>query len=86
MYSTGMIRKLDSLGRVVIPAELRERARLKPADEVEIYLRGTVICIEKFRPGCVFCGSQEDLMTYSGQSVCRLCSRRLFYAQSDGSR
>ena len=75
MKSTGIIRKVDELGRVVLPIELRRTLDLAERDELEIYLDNDKIVLHKFEPSCIFCNSSEGLVSYRGKNVCQECIR-----------
>lgn len=75
MKSTGIIRKVDELGRVVLPIELRRTLDLAERDELEIYLDNDKIILQKFEPSCIFCGSSAGLVSYRGKNVCQDCIR-----------
>lgn len=68
MKSTGMVRKIDKLGRVVIPMELRRTMGIDEKDPLEIYVDGEKIVLQKYRPGCIFCGTITDgTISHSGK-------------------
>ncbi len=73
MKSTGMIRKLDDLGRVVIPREIRRSMGLMERDDLEIFVEGDQIILQKFSPRCVFCGCDEKLVNFYGKNLCKNC-------------
>lgn len=73
----GIIRKLDDLGRIVIPKEIRRRHEIKDKDFVTIIDAGSHVIIKKYRNGCVFCGGEEDISEYKNLYVCRKCKRSL---------
>ena len=73
MKSTGIIRKVDELGRIVIPIELRRTLDIAERDELEIFMDGDNIVLRKFEPFCVFCSSSYGLVSYKGKNVCRDC-------------
>ncbi|MFA5714950.1 MAG: AbrB/MazE/SpoVT family DNA-binding domain-containing protein [Candidatus Paceibacterota bacterium] len=73
LKATGMTRKLDNLGRVVIPMELRKTMGLNIGDGLEISTEGETIILRKFQPGCTFCGGRHELRRLGGQNVCRHC-------------
>ena len=73
MKSTGIIRKVDELGRIVIPIELRRTLDIAERDELEIFMDGEHIVLRKFEPFCVFCSSSYGLVSYKGKNVCRDC-------------
>ncbi|GEN34584.1 MULTISPECIES: AbrB/MazE/SpoVT family DNA-binding domain-containing protein [Aneurinibacillus] len=73
MKSTGIVRKVDELGRVVIPIELRRTLGIGEKDALEIYVDGERIMLKKYEPACIFCGSTEDTVTYKGKIICGPC-------------
>ncbi len=77
MKSTGIVRKVDDLGRIVLPAELRRLLELDDRAEVEIYTEGDTVVLKKHRPSCVFCGSQEALREFRGSCICAACREAL---------
>ena len=77
MKSTGIIRKLDELGRVVIPKEIRNKLKIEERDSIEIYLDGESIVLKKYEPGCIFCGNSKDLTLYDGKLICKKCVNKL---------
>lgn len=77
MKSTGIVRPLDTLGRVVLPIELRRVLSLGPKDPVEIYVDGDYILLKKYQPSCIFCESMDDITTYQGKNVCAACIEKL---------
>lgn len=77
MKSTGIIRKVDELGRIVLPVELRRSLDIEVRDELEIYLENDRIILQKFEPSCIFCGSSRGLVTYHGKNVCQNCVHNL---------
>lgn len=72
MKSTGIVRKVDELGRIVLPVELRRALDINVKDSLEIYVDGTQIMLKKYEPACVFCGQATD-RTYMGKRVCKKC-------------
>ena len=77
MKSTGIVRKIDELGRVVLPIELRRTLNLEVKDPVEIFIDGDSIVLKKYSSSCVFCGSDRELNTYMGKPLCADCLRKL---------
>lgn len=73
MRSTGIIRKVDELGRIVLPVELRRTMDIAERDQLEIYLDGDKIVLKKNDPACVFCGATQRLSDYRGKQICRDC-------------
>ncbi|WP_047154265.1 AbrB/MazE/SpoVT family DNA-binding domain-containing protein [Aneurinibacillus tyrosinisolvens] len=73
MKSTGIVRKVDELGRVVIPIELRRTLGIGEKDALEIYVDGERIMLKKYEPACIFCGSSENTVTYKEKIICDEC-------------
>lgn len=78
MKSTGIVRKVDELGRVVIPIELRRTLGIDEKDALEIYVDAEKIILKKYQPACVFCGDATDVQHYKGKLVCRSCALAMF--------
>lgn len=78
MESTGIVRNLDQLGRIVLPAETRRLLDIEIKDSIEIFIDGESLMFRKYAPGCVFCGeSSDDLMYFRGKMVCQSCRQEL---------
>ena len=77
MKSTGIIRKVDELGRIVLPIELRRTLDIAERDELEIYMEGDRIILQKFEPSCFFCSSSRVLASYRGKNICQECIRNM---------
>ena len=77
MKSTGIVRKVDELGRIVLPIELRRTLDISEKDALEIYVDGSAIILKKYRPTCVFCDSVKDISVYREKNVCARCLREL---------
>lgn len=77
MKSTGIIRRVDELGRVVIPIELRNKFGIAEKDPIEIYVDGSSIILKKFEPNCIFCGNSKRLSEYKDKLVCDKCLAKL---------
>lgn len=76
--ATGMVRKLDDLGRVVIPNELRKVMGLQKGDPLEIYVDDDKMYLKLYNPGCFLCGDVgEDMMVHNGKSICKKCAREI---------
>lgn len=73
MKSTGIIRKVDGLGRIVLPIELRRTMDIAVKDELEIYMDNNRIILQKFEPACIFCASSRNLVNYRGKNICQDC-------------
>ena len=78
MKSTGIVRKVDSLGRMVIPKELRKTLKLNEGTPMEIYVEGNKIIFEKYEPGCIFCGEMEDTFEFEERLICKNCFDKIF--------
>ena len=77
MKSTGIIRKMDELGRIVLPMELRKKMGINRQDPIEIYVDGDSIILKKAGNTCIFCGKSEDLSEYCGKSICAECKKNI---------
>lgn len=75
--STGIVRRLDQLGRVVVPMELRRTLGIKANDPLEIFTDGESIILKKYKRGCVFCGEMEGVVEYGGEVICSKCVENL---------
>ena len=75
MKSTGIVRRVDELGRIVIPMELRRLLGIGEKDPLEIYVDGDLIILRKYVPSqaCIFCGNANDVINYKGKNVCKEC-------------
>lgn len=73
MKSTGIVRRVDELGRVVIPIELRRTLEIAEKDALEIYVDGEHIILKKYQPACIFCGNAKDVENYKGKNICQAC-------------
>lgn len=73
MKSTGIVRRVDELGRVVLPIELRRTLNIADRDSLEIYVDGEKIVLRKYEPACVFCGNLDDVGPFRGKNVCGDC-------------
>ena len=77
MKSTGIVRKVDELGRIVLPIELRRTMCIDVKDSLEIYVDGDSIILRKYEPSCIFCGNAKDIVNFKGKNVCSACAREL---------
>ncbi|SCX79526.1 AbrB/MazE/SpoVT family DNA-binding domain-containing protein [Alkaliphilus peptidifermentans] len=73
MKSTGIVRKVDELGRVVLPIELRRTLHIAEKDALEIYVDGEIIILKKYEPACIFCGNAKDVIVFKNKNVCGEC-------------
>lgn len=77
MKATGIVRKVDELGRVVLPVELRRTLSIEEKDSLEIFVDEETIVLKKYEPACVFCGNAKDVIVYKGKNICRECMKEL---------
>ena len=77
MKSTGIIRKMDELGRIVLPMELRKKLGINRQDPIEIYVDGDSIILRKAGNTCIFCGAEDGLSEYLGKSICADCKKNI---------
>ena len=84
MKNIGMARKVDDLGRIVLPVELRRMFGIRTGDELEIAVDGETICLKKVELGCALCGSLEGLRPYREKQVCTACTADLGSAVMTG--
>ena len=77
MKSTGIVRNLDALGRVVLPMEMRKLLGIEPKDPIEIFMENGEIVLRKHEPNCIFCGSNENNVLLNDKRVCRKCIEKL---------
>ncbi len=77
MRSSGIVRQVDSLGRIVLPIEMRNRLEITTGTGVEIFFDGDSITLKKYQSSCTFCGEYEDLIEYHGKKVCRSCLEKI---------
>jgi len=73
MKSTGVVRKVDELGRIVLPIELRRTLDIAEKDALEIFVDGDKIVLRKYEPACIFCGNARDVVYYKGKNICKDC-------------
>ena len=77
MKSTGIVRKVDELGRIVLPIELRRTLDIAEKDALEIYVEGSSVILKKYRPSCIFCDGSKDIENYRGKNICANCMKEL---------
>ncbi len=78
MKSTGMVRGIDKMGRVVLPTETRKLLNLIAGKSaVEIYTDDDSIVLKKYVPACIFCDSVDDIVEYKGNKICKKCIEKL---------
>ncbi|BEP27696.1 AbrB/MazE/SpoVT family DNA-binding domain-containing protein [Helicovermis profundi] len=77
MKSTGIVRKVDELGRVVIPIELRRTLSIAEKDSLEIFTEGDTVIFKKYEPACIFCGQAKNVINLKGKNVCPECIKEI---------
>jgi transcriptional pleiotropic regulator of transition state genes len=77
MKSAGVVRKVDQLGRIVLPKSLRKRYQMNEGDPIEILVQGDHIILERYRPRCVFCSSVDQVIEFKEKYVCGVCCKEL---------
>jgi transcriptional pleiotropic regulator of transition state genes len=77
MKTTGIIRQLDTLGRIVLPIELRRTIGIGPKDMIEIFVEGSSVILRKYEPDCLFCGGSRDITPYKDKMICARCLKEL---------
>ena len=77
MKTTGIVRKVDELGRIVLPIELRRTLDIEERDSLEIYLDGDKIILSKYMPACLFCGNAQNVIYFHGKLICHDCLDQL---------
>ena len=78
MKSTGIVRKVDELGRIVLPIELRRTLDIAEKDSLEIYM-----VLKKYQPTCIFCDEAKDVISFRGKNVCQNCIKALLQGERD---
>ena len=81
MKSTGITRRVDELGRIVLPKELRKDLDIGTRDYLEIFKDEDSIVLRKYSAGCIFCGSMDDCVDHYGKKICRKCVKELANAK-----
>ena len=74
---TGIVRKMDDLGRIVIPAETRRLFNIREGDQLAISVDGENITMRKLEATCTFCGSTDNIRAFRGKGICPVCSTEL---------
>ncbi|NMB30159.1 MAG: AbrB/MazE/SpoVT family DNA-binding domain-containing protein [Clostridiales bacterium] len=73
MKSTGIVRKVDELGRIVLPIELRRTLDIAEKDSLEIYVDSEQIILKKYLPACIFCNNASNVIVYKNKNICSEC-------------
>lgn len=77
MQSTGIVRKIDELGRIVLPQELRAKLDVGAKDGIEFYWQDNCLLLKKHEPACTFCGSADGIVLYEGKNICKACREKI---------
>ena len=77
MKATGIVRKVDELGRIVLPIEMRRTLDIAEKDALEIYVEGSSVILKKYKPSCIFCDTAKDVSEFKGKNVCPKCLKEL---------
>jgi transcriptional pleiotropic regulator of transition state genes len=77
MKATGIIRRVDDLGRIVLPKELRQTMGIRAGDPMEIYTDADNIILRKYAPGCAFCGSVDGVRYIHDVPMCAICANNM---------
>jgi transcriptional pleiotropic regulator of transition state genes len=75
--STGIVRKVDELGRIVLPIEMRRTLDIAEKDALEIYVEGSSVILKKYKPSCIFCDTSKDVSEFKGKNICPKCLKDL---------
>jgi transcriptional pleiotropic regulator of transition state genes len=77
MKATGIVRKIDELGRFVIPKEIRRVKEIEPDDALEIFVSEDKIILKKYEPACIFCGNADEVLNFKGKNICISCIKNM---------
>lgn len=77
LKAKGIVRRIDELGRVVIPIQIRNQLKIVEKDFIEIFVEGSSIILRKHEPKCVLCGNTKKLFEYKDKLVCNNCKKKL---------
>lgn len=83
MKSTGIVRRIDELGRIVLPIELRRTLDIGERETMEIFVEGSSVVLKKYRPTCIFCDSAKDIAIFKGKNICPKCLSELKRAAAE---
>lgn len=73
MKSTGIVRPVDELGRIVLPMELRRTFSIEKKDCLEVYVDDEHIILKKYQPACIFCNNADGVKNFKGKNICSNC-------------
>ena len=77
MKATGIVRKVDELGRIVLPIEMRRTLDIAEKDALEIYVEGSSVILKKYKPSCIFCDSSKEITDFKGKNICPKCLKEI---------
>ncbi len=77
MKSTGVVRKVDELGRIVLPIEIRKTLDIQQKDAVEIFIDEDKIVLQKYQPACIFCNNIDNIVYFNGKRICSACLEKM---------
>ena len=77
MKSTGILKVVDELGRIVLPKKMRENLDIDVRDKVELFVEGNCIILKKYVPTCIFCNSDKDIVVFNEKRLCTACLEQL---------
>ena len=77
LKATGITRKIDELGRIVLPIELRRQFDIDCKDSIDIYTEDDKIILKKYEPACIFCGEANGISQYKGKNICPDCAKQI---------
>lgn len=77
MKATGVVRTVDSVGRFVIPMEIRKTMNINVNDSLEVFVDEDTILLRKYNPSCIFCKSLDDIIEFEGQKICKSCITKI---------
>lgn len=75
--AAGIVRTVDALGRIVLPAEIREKLGVRENDGLELLWDGDRLLLQKHEPACTFCGATDDVVPFASKAICRACREKI---------
>ena len=85
MKATGIVRKVDGLGRVVLPIELRRTLDISEGDSIEIFVADNTVVLKKHEPSCVFCGESKDVSGFKNKNICARCKIEIMKPETENN-
>lgn len=79
MRGTGIVRKIDPLGRIILPIELRKVLNIDIADSLEIYVTDNEIMLKKYQPACIFCNNAKEMIVFKNKNICKKCISEFWF-------